>query len=196
MQVAPISDMRWAFGWVVGGSAFVVGCMVPSFDGMQQESNATEAADSGMTQGAGGSGSSSPAPPPPGAMPSAPDGGAEASTDAAPAPKTFSCADASRRCAIGTEVCCFDGVSTTSCQSSSSTSSYACGGGYLRCSDSADCPGSTVCCVEDPPQPGQVATCRTSCQSGERVSCDPAKPTCNAGQTCTGSTGYKLHYCK
>jgi len=190
MQVALLSDMRWA--WVLACSASAVGCMVPSFDGMQQEANATEPAEAGAPNGGGSSSNAIPPPGAPGAPGAVPDAGADASTGA----KTFACSGASRPCELGSEICCWDGISSTTCQPNASSGSSACGGGFLRCTDTKDCPSGNQCCMEVPPSDLQVAVCRTTCNGGERVSCDPATPTCSGGTTCSGTVGYGLHYCK
>ncbi len=182
--------------------AVAVGCIVPSFDGMKSDANGTEPAKGGSSSGtttaapapgAGASTSSSSSSGSSGSSGGVPDAG----NDASP-PKQFWCpASSGKHCTVGSQVCCLDIMTNTaSCVTTCYTPPVA-------CSDSADCEAGQSCCLAPEPNPfppSTVATCKKTCASDERVSCDPNRSptTCLGGKTCAGtSANYTdVRFCK
>jgi hypothetical protein len=203
MRVAtlPIGDEEGAWmGWSIEagrvscvifcGSVAIASaaCLAPSFDGLQssrsddavsaKDGGAGETGDAGSTSNSsGGDGTAKP--------PKTGSGGG-----------TIACgAQTCSRDDAGVPQFCCTTVGGNNCQGPGTDGFCTTveGGEIFRCDDNDDCGSAETCCYV---AAAKTASCGVGCGNGGKMLCDPARPACPNGQTCSGTLNGGHRYCQ
>jgi hypothetical protein len=159
--------MAWTLG---AASVLLVGCLFPSFEGMEgapkQEQPLTGRADGGgdgeeERLADGGAAARAPAA---SAVADGLDSGAV--SQVTPSPAQIACGR--EACNAETSYCC-SAITGTTCRRSGESSLFCTS--TLRCGSSSDCKQGVCCAI------GPDAACRSDCSFGQIV-CDPKAPQC------------------